>query len=344
MPKRKPKKKMSLDASLAAIKKKFGDGSIFTRQDAPVDCVEHSPSGSYFLDRALGGGYAKGRVVEVFGAESSGKTTLTLHAIAEAQKQGGTCAFVDAEHALDLNYAKQLGVDIDTMFTSQPDSGEQALEIVDMLVRTGEVALIVVDSVAALTPQAELEGDMGDAHVGRQARLMGQAMRKLSGIAYETGTTLIFINQLRMKVGVMFGSPDTTPGGNALKFYSSQRLDIRRMGTEKVQDEIVAIRSRVKIAKNKVAPPFRQAEVVIEFGTGINSEIEILEEAIAEGFVTNKGTWFVHNENTLGQGKANAAMAIRRDPELRQKLVGELFPWTIVQDTPDTDPEELSKT
>ncbi len=306
-----------------AICKRFGKGALMALGADPGDGPRYDAisTGSVGLDQALGiGGLPRGRVAEIYGPESSGKTTLTLHLIAQAQAAGHVCAFVDAEHALDAKYAEALGVRLDELLVSQPDTGEQALEIVDTLARTGSIGLIVVDSVAALIPRAELEGDMGDTHVGLQARLMSQAMRKLAGVSAQTNTLVVFINQLRHKIGVSFGSPEVTTGGNALKYYASVRLDIRRIGTVKDGDAAVANRSRVKVVKNKCAPPFRLAEFEIEFGRGINREAEVLDFALADGRVEKNGAWFSMGETRLGQGRANAIRWLRDHPEVLEAL------------------------
>jgi recombination protein RecA len=282
--------------------------------------VEVVPSGALSLDLALGGGYPKGRIIEIYGPESSGKTTLTLHAIAEIQKQGGTAAFVDAEHALDPAYAKKLGVDVENLLVSQPDNGEQALEITETLVRSNAVDLIVVDSVAALTPQAEIDGDMGDSHMGLQARLMSQALRKLTGIINKSKATVIFINQIRMKIGVMFGNPETTTGGNALKFYASQRVDIRRIGQIKVGDDIRGNRTRVKVVKNKIAPPFRTAEFDIMYNEGISKTGDILDLAVQHEIVGKSGAFFKYNDETIGQGRDKAKEYLKQNPEILAEI------------------------
>ncbi len=311
-------KQKALQAALSQIEKQFGKGSVMRMGDpGAIPDVEVISTGSLTLDIALGiGGLPKGRVVEIYGPESSGKTTLTLQIIAEAQKAGGTCAFVDAEHALDPTYAEKLGVDVDNLLVSQPDTGEQALEITDMLVRSAAVDVVVIDSVAALTPKAEIEGDMGDTHVGLQARLMSQALRKLTGNIKRSNTLVIFINQIRMKIGVMFGSPETTTGGNALKFYSSVRLDIRRIGAIKKGDEIVGNETRVKVVKNKVAPPFKQAEFEIRYGEGISHEGEIIDLGVKLGLIDKAGAWYSCRGDRIGQGKDNVRTYLKEHPEL----------------------------
>jgi len=311
-------KKKALESALGQIERNFGKGSIMKLgQNNPAADIEATSTGSIGLDIALGiGGLPKGRIIEIYGPESSGKTTLTLHAVAEEQKKGGICAFVDAEHALDPQYAKKLGVDLDELLISQPDTGEQALEITDTLVRSGAVSMVVVDSVAALTPKAELEGDMGDAQVGSQARLMSQAMRKLTGSISKSKCMVIFINQIRMKIGVMFGSPETTTGGNALKFYSSVRLDIRRIGALKDKDEIVGNATRVKVVKNKVAPPFKQVEFDIMYGEGISKNGEILDLGVKAGIVEKSGSWFSYGDERIGQGRENAKTFLKENPKI----------------------------
>ncbi len=311
-------KQKALDSALAQIERQFGKGSIMKLGgDNPVAEMEATSTGSLGLDIALGiGGLPKGRVVEIYGPESSGKTTLTLHCVAEEQKKGGVCAFVDAEHALDPLYARKLGVDLDELLISQPDTGEQALEIVDTLVRSGAVSMVVVDSVAALTPRSELEGDMGDSSVGVHARLMSQAMRKLTSSISRTKCTVIFINQIRMKIGVMFGSPETTTGGNALKFYSSVRLDIRRIGAIKDRDEVVGNATRVKVVKNKVAPPFKQVEFDIMYGEGISKMGEILDLGVKAGVVEKSGSWFSYGDQRIGQGRENAKTFLRENAQI----------------------------
>jgi recombination protein RecA len=311
----------ALDLALANIEKQFGKGSLMRLGDEAAVKVAAIPTGALSLDIALGiGGLPRGRVVEIFGPESSGKTTVALHAIAEAQKLGGIAAFIDAEHALDPVYARALGVDINEMLVSQPDNGEQALEIADMLVRSGAVDIIVIDSVAALTPRAEIEGEMGDSHVGLQARLMSQALRKLSGSLKRSNTTAVFINQLREKIGVMFGSPETTPGGRALKFYSSVRLDVRRIETLKDGTEAVGNRTRVKVVKNKVAPPFRQAEFDIIYGEGISKEGSLIDVGVEEGIVRKAGAWYTYEGDQLGQGKENARTFLREHVDVAQEI------------------------
>ena len=311
----------ALDVALASIEKQFGKGAIMRlgKQEAPR--IEVVPSGSISLDLALGvGGYPRGRIIEIYGPESSGKTTLTLHAIAECQRAGGVCAFVDAEHALDVSYARKLGVNTEELLVSQPDYGEQALEIADTLVRSGAVDLIVVDSVAALVPKAEIEGEMGDSHVGLQARLMSQALRKLTGNVHRSNTSLFFINQIRMKIGVMFGSPETTTGGNALKFYSSIRLDVRRVGAIKVGEQSIGNRTRVKVVKNKLAPPFESCEFDILFGEGISKSGDVLDLASELGVVDKSGAWFAYASERIGQGRENARMYIKERPELLAEI------------------------
>jgi recombination protein RecA len=315
-------RKRALAAALGQIEKQYGKGAIMRmgddagRKDVPV-----ISTGSLALDVALGvGGLPRGRVIEIYGPESSGKTTLTLHAVAEAQKAGGTAAFVDAEHALDPTYAEKLGVNVDDLLVSQPDTGEQALEITDMLVRSGAVDIVVVDSVAALTPKAEIEGEMGDSHVGLQARLMSQALRKLTGNIKRTNCTVIFINQIRMKIGVMFGSPETTTGGNALKFYSSVRLDIRRIGALKRGDEVIGNETRVKVVKHKMAPPFRQAVFEILYGEGISREGELIELGVEHGLVKKSGAWYSYGDDRIGQGKDNVRQFLKDNPDMADEI------------------------
>jgi len=317
-------KTKALGLALETIEKQFGKGSIMKLGEAHKTSVETTPTGSISLDLALGGGIPKGRIIEIYGPESSGKTTLTLHAIAEIQKQGGTAAFIDAEHALDPAYAKRLGVDVDNLLISQPDNGEQALEIAETLVRSNAVDLVVVDSVAALVPRAEIEGDMGDSHMGLQARLMSQALRKLTGVINRSNTTVIFINQIRMKIGVMFGNPETTTGGNALKFYASVRLDIRRISQIKQGDEIIGNRARVKVVKNKIAPPFRQAEFDIMYNQGISKSGDILDLAVNQGIVEKSGAWFAYNDEKIGQGREAAKDYLDKNPKVAEKLVSQI--------------------
>ena len=318
-------KDKNLSEALSQIEKQFGKGTVMKMGDREIVDIPSVSTGSLGLDIALGiGGLPKGRVVEIFGPESSGKTTLTLQAIAECQKAGGTAAFIDAEHALDPNYAEKLGVNVDELLLSQPDTGEQALEVTDMLVKSGSVDLIVVDSVAALTPRAEIEGDMGDHHVGLQARLMSQALRKITGNIQRSNAMVIFINQIRMKIGVMFGNPETTTGGNALKFYSSVRLDIRRIGAVKEGEEVVGNETRVKVVKNKVSPPFKQAEFQIMYGEGINTEGEILELGQKLELVEKSGSWYSHNGEKIGQGKVNASKFLKENAKIRDSLVKEI--------------------
>ena len=312
----------ALDSALAQIERQFGKGSIMKLGgDNAMKDIEATSTGSLGLDIALGiGGLPKGRIIEVYGPESSGKTTLTLHVVAEEQKKGGVCAFVDAEHALDPQYAKKLGVDLDELLISQPDTGEQALEITDTLVRSGAVSLVVVDSVAALTPKSELEGDMGDSNGGVQARLMSQAMRKLTGSISRSNCMVIFINQIRMKIGVMFGSPETTTGGNALKFYSSVRLDIRRIGAIKDRDEVVGNQTRVKVVKNKVAPPFKQVEFDIMYGEGISKMGELLDLGVKAGVVDKSGAWYSYGDERIGQGRENAKTFLRENSRVSLEI------------------------
>ncbi|MEW6257192.1 MAG: recombinase RecA [Pseudomonadota bacterium] len=315
-------KTKALDAALSQIERHFGKGSIMRLgKGGKAMEVESIPSGSLGLDIALGiGGLPKGRVVEIFGPESSGKTTLALHTIAEAQKKGGTCAFIDAEHALDPVYARKLGVNLDELLISQPDAGEQALEIADTLVRSGAIDVLVVDSVAALTPRAELEGEMGDSQPGMQARLMSQALRKLTASISKSNTMVIFINQIRMKIGVMYGSPETTTGGNALKFYASVRLDIRRIGMIKERDEVVGNQTRVKVVKNKLAPPFKQVEFDIMYGEGVSKMGELLDLGVRAGIVEKSGAWFSYDSQRLGQGRENAKTFLRQNPEAAERI------------------------
>ena len=340
----------ALDAALSQIERQYGKGAVMKLGDNTARMnVETVPTGSLSLDIALGlGGIPKGRIVEIYGPESSGKTTVTLHMIAEVQKRGGIAGFIDAEHALDPVYAKNIGVDIDNLYISQPDSGEQALEITETMVRSGAIDIIVVDSVAALTPKAEIDGDMGDSHVGLQARLMSQALRKLTAVISKSNCTVIFINQLREKVGVMFGNPETTTGGRALKFYSSVRLDVRRIEQLKQSGETIGNRTRIKVVKNKIAPPFKEAEFDIMFGTGISKEGDILDLAAVNGIVNKSGAWYAYDGNKIGQGRENAKQFLRDNPEACAKIeaqVRELFGLEADPVKADTDakPETKSK-
>ncbi len=343
-------KNKALDAAMSQIERAFGKGSIMRMGARPGDeNIEVISSGSLGLDLALGiGGFPKGRIIEIYGPESSGKTTLALHAIAEAQKLGGTCAFIDAEHALDPIYARKLGVDVDNLLISQPDAGEQALEIADTLVRSGAVDVLVVDSVAALVPRAELEGEMGDSHMGLHARLMSQALRKITGSVSRSNTLLIFINQIRLKIGVMFGNPETTTGGNALKFYASIRLEIRRTGSIKDRDEVVGNATRVKVAKNKLAPPFRQVEFDIMFGEGISKVGELIDLGVKAGVVEKSGSWFSHDSQRIGQGRENAKQFLRDHKDVRdaieKKIRGQAVVVTAAMTTaPETDDAEAAE-
>ena len=342
-------KKKALEAALGQIEKQFGKGSVMKLGDFTAMNVEAIPTGALSLDVALGiGGIPRGRIIEVFGPESSGKTTLALHMISEAQKLGGEAAFIDAEHALDPVYAKHLGVDIDNLIVSQPDTGEQALEIAEALVRSGALDIIVVDSVAALVPKAEIDGDMGDSHIGLQARLMSQALRKLAGAINKTKTVIVFINQLREKVGVMFGNPETTPGGRALKFYASVRLDIRRIETLKQDGEVVGNRVKVKVVKNKVAPPFREAEFDIMYGKGISKEGNLVDLAVSLDIIEKSGSWFSYNEERIGQGRENVKKFLIENPkimaEVEQKIrdnFNKAFEQSLLDEEPkDKDEEE----
>ncbi|MGB2332416.1 MAG: recombinase RecA [Litorivicinaceae bacterium] len=343
-------RRKALDAALSQIERQFGKGAVMRMGDAPREAIPAISTGSLGLDIALGiGGLPKGRIVEIYGPESSGKTTLTLQTIAECQKAGGTAAFIDAEHALDPVYAGKLGINVDDLLVSQPDTGEQALEIADMLVRSGSVDILVVDSVAALTPRAEIEGDMGDTHVGLQARLMSQALRKITGNIKRSNCLVIFINQIRMKIGVMFGNPETTTGGNALKFYSSVRLDIRRIGSVKQGDEVVGNETRVKVVKNKVSPPFRQAEFQVMYGKGIYHMGEVLDLGVQEGLVEKSGAWYSYDGQRIGQGKANAAQFLDEnratadeiEKMLRDKLLASPVPAEDTHaDVTEESPEE----
>ncbi len=339
-------KKKALAMALSQIEKQFGKGSVMKMGDQPIAKIPTVSTGSLGLDIALGaGGLPYGRVVEIYGPESSGKTTLTLSAISEAQKQGKICAFIDAEHALDAVYAEKLGVNIDDLLVSQPDTGEQALEICDMLVRSGAVELVVIDSVAALVPRAEIEGEMGDSHMGLAARLMSQALRKLTGNIKRANCCVIFINQIRMKIGVMFGNPETTTGGNALKFYSSVRLDIRRIGAIKKGEEVVGNETRVKVVKNKIAPPFKQAEFGILYNEGISREGEIVDLGVKEGLIDKAGAWYSYKDDRIGQGKDNVRIFLKENPEISQEIEeqirAKLLPSAPVEDiTEETEEEE----
>ena len=316
-------KKKSLDAALKSLDKTFGKGTILRLGDKEVEHIDAISTGSVGLDLALGiGGVPKGRIIEIYGPEASGKTTLTLHIIAECQKAGGVCAFIDAEHALDVKYAGNLGVDTENLYISQPDFGEQALEIVETIARSGAIDLVVVDSVAALTPKAEIEGAMGDQHVGLQARLMSQALRKLTGIVHKMNCTVIFINQIRMKIGAMgYGTPETTTGGNALKFYSSVRLDVRRIATLKQNEEPIGNRVKVKVAKNKVAPPFKQAEFDVMFGEGISKEGEVIDYGVKLDIIDKSGAWFSYKDKKIGQGRENSKIFLKENPKICEEIV-----------------------
>ncbi|MCP8689604.1 recombinase RecA [Marinobacterium sedimentorum] len=334
-------RKKALDAALGQIERQFGKGAVMRMGDQPREVIPSVSTGSLGLDIALGiGGLPYGRIVEIYGPESSGKTTLTLQTIAQAQRQGKTCAFIDAEHALDPIYAEKLGVDVDNLLMSQPDTGEQALEIADMLVRSAAVDMIVIDSVAALTPKAEIEGEMGDSHVGLQARLMSQALRKLTGNIKNTNCLMIFINQIRMKIGVMFGSPETTTGGNALKFYASVRLDIRRIGAVKQGDEVTGNETRVKVVKNKVAPPFRQAEFQILYGQGIYRMGEVIDLGVQQGLVDKSGAWYAYKGDKIGQGKANAAKYLEEHSEIATEIENAIREKLLVKPKPKAEADD----
>ena len=336
-------RRKALDAALSQIERQFGKGAVMRMGDSPREAIPAISTGSLGLDIALGiGGLPKGRIAEVYGPESSGKTTLTLQTIAECQKAGGTAAFIDAEHALDPIYAGKLGVNVDDLLVSQPDTGEQALEIADMLVRSGSVDILVIDSVAALTPRAEIEGDMGDTHVGLQARLMSQALRKITGNIKRSNCLVIFINQIRMKIGVMFGNPETTTGGNALKFYSSVRLDIRRIGSVKQGDEVIGNETRVKVVKNKVSPPFRQAEFQVMYGQGIYHMGEVLDLGVQEGLVEKSGAWYSYNGQRIGQGKANAAQFLDENRAMADEIEKILRDRLLATPTVTDDPAEAA--
>jgi recombination protein RecA len=339
-------KKRALSSALAQIDKQFGKGTVMRMGDRQADVIEAVSTGSLGLDIALGiGGLPRGRIVEIYGPESSGKTTLTLQVIAAAQRAGGTAAFVDAEHALDPTYAEKLGVKVDDLLVSQPDTGEQALEITDMLVRSNAVDIVVIDSVAALTPKAEIEGEMGDSHVGLQARLMSQALRKLTANIKKSNCLVIFINQIRMKIGVMFGNPETTTGGNALKFYASVRLDIRRIGAVKRGEEVIGSETRVKVVKNKVAPPFRQAEFEILYGEGTSREGEIIEMGVANNLIDKSGAWYSYNGDRIGQGKDNVRLFLKEHPEITNDIEAKLRAKMITAKVPTggADAEEAEE-
>jgi recombination protein RecA len=338
-------KRKALDAALAQIEKQFGKGSVMKMDDSSViEGIESVSTGSLGLDIALGiGGLPKGRVIEIYGPESSGKTSLTLSVIAQMQKKGGTAAFIDAEHALDTQYAAKLGVNVHELLISQPDTGEQALEITDMLIRSGSVDIIVIDSVAALTPRAEIEGDMGDSHMGLQARLMSQALRKLTGNIKKSNTMLIFINQIRMKIGVMFGNPETTTGGNALKFYASVRLDIRRIGAIKRGDEVIGAETRVKVVKNKVAPPFRQAEFDVLYGEGISREGEIIDQAVNLDLIEKAGSWYSYNGEKIGQGKDNVREYLKQNSDIAQEIEQKILAKANIINAEMVTPEDTAE-
>ena len=341
-------RKKALAQALGQIEKQFGKGSVMRMGDGVARDIESISTGSIGLDVALGiGGVPRGRVIEIYGPESSGKTTLTLQVVAEAQKLGGTAAFIDAEHALDPGYAEKLGVNVDELLVSQPDTGEQALEITDMLVRSGAVDVVVIDSVAALTPKAEIEGEMGDSHMGLQARLMSQALRKLTANIQRSNTMVIFINQIRMKIGVMFGSPETTTGGNALKFYSSVRLDIRRIGAIKKGDEVIGNQTRVKVVKNKVSPPFKQAEFEILYGQGISRYGEIIDLGVQHNIVDKAGSWYSYGDDRIGQGKENVREFLKNNPEMaeeiEEKIRAKLLPKTVKAVVEAADDKAVAK-
>ena len=338
-------KRKALDAALAQIEKQFGKGSVMKMDDSSViEGIESVSTGSLGLDIALGiGGLPRGRVIEIYGPESSGKTSLTLSVIAQMQKKGGTAAFIDAEHALDTQYAAKLGVNVHELLISQPDTGEQALEITDMLIRSGSVDIIVIDSVAALTPRAEIEGDMGDSHMGLQARLMSQALRKLTGNIKKSNTMLIFINQIRMKIGVMFGNPETTTGGNALKFYASVRLDIRRIGAIKRGDEVIGAETRVKVVKNKVAPPFRQAEFDVLYGEGISREGEIIDQAVNLDLIEKAGSWYSYNGEKIGQGKDNVREYLKQNSDIAQEIEQKILAKANIINAEMVTPEDTAE-
>ncbi|MCI2235579.1 MULTISPECIES: recombinase RecA [Helicobacter] len=335
-------KQKAIELAIKQIDKAFGKGALIRLGDKPVEKIDAISTGSLGLDIALGiGGIPKGRIIEIYGPESSGKTTLALQVVAECQKKGGICAFIDAEHALDVTYAKRLGVDVENLLVSQPDFGEQALEILETLTRSGGVDLIIIDSVAALTPKSEIEGDMGDQHVGLQARLMSQALRKVTGVIHKMNTTVIFINQIRMKIGVMgYGSPETTTGGNALKFYASVRIDVRRIATLKQGEQNIGNRVKAKVVKNKVAPPFRGAEFDIMFGEGISKEGELIDYGVKLDIVDKSGAWFSYEDKKLGQGKENAKVFLRENPEVAQEIEEKIKASISVTDDLSTDDDE----
>lgn len=321
-----PEMSKALDAVVSSVKKNYGEGAVFSlNEKTNVDLDDVISSGSISLDTALGiGGYKKGRVIEIYGPEASGKTTLCLHAVAEAQKAGGMCVYIDAEHALDVNYSAKLGVDTDNLLVCQPDNGEQALEIANMFARSGEVKMIVIDSVAALVPKAELEGEVGDHHVGAQARMMSQSMRMIVGAVNKTGCMVVFVNQIRMKIGVMFGSPETTSGGRALQYAASQRLDIRRIGAIKDKEDIIGNRTKVKVVKNKLAPPFKQVEFDIRYGVGIDKLAELIELGAEDGVINKSGSWYSYGDTRIGQGKTNACLFLKENDEIRNKVEKEI--------------------
>ena len=343
-----PDKEKAVDAAMSQIERQFGKGAIMKLGSRPIVDVPVIPTGSLALDKALGiGGLPRGRVIEIFGPESSGKTTLALHAVAEVQKQGGIAAFIDAEHALDTSYAKKLGVNCDELLVSQPDTGEQALEIADMLVRSGAIDIVVIDSVAALVPRAEIEGEMGDSHMGLQARLMSQALRKLTGAIGKTMTSLIFINQIRMKIGVVFGNPETTTGGNALKFYASVRLDIRRTSAIKDGQEITGNRTKVRVVKNKMAPPFREAEFDIMYGEGISRSGDLLDVGVEAGLVAKSGSWYSYNDERIGQGRENVKRFFIENPDIYASIQGkirEALGLSVIKVSEDTGKTEGATT
>lgn len=339
-----PEKERAIGAAMSQIEKAFGKGAIMKLGDMAIQKVKVTPSGSLALDVALGvGGIPAGRVIEIYGPESSGKTTMTLHFIAESQKRGGVAAFVDAEHALDVSYAKALGVDTDELLISQPDTGEQALEITDILVRSGGLDILVIDSVAALVPRAEIEGEMGDHHVGLQARLMSQAMRKLTASISKSQTTVVFINQIRMKIGVMYGSPETTSGGNALKFYATMRLDIRRIGAIKENQQIVGNRTRIKVVKNKLAPPFREAEFDILYGQGVSKEGDLIEMGVEQGLIEKSGSWYSYGGERIGQGRENVRSFLLDNPDIAASIEEKIRgAYGLLDDGPENDADVKS--